>query len=194
MLAENMRPGDCGSRAISLKRVSSPPSTSSEWRPRDTDGTYDMSQVRAAVSSLVPHLRGDSLVIGKSTVSPGTAAGLQSVSRHVPAGPGPSRGRVEPGVPAGGLRGADTLRPDPSWRARAAARPQRSSVTSTGRTAISASDDRHRPDHGGAGQGGGECVSRHKDLVHQRDGGHLRGDRRRCLGPCSFARPGSADR
>src|ERR1035438_8690358 len=46
--------------------------------PGRLDGSYDLSQLHAAVSSLVPHLRGDCLIIGKSTVPPGTAAKLQA--------------------------------------------------------------------------------------------------------------------
>jgi UDPglucose 6-dehydrogenase len=87
--------------------------------PGHPDGSYDMSQLRAAVSSLVPRLRGDALIIGKSTVSPGTAAGLQlmidDMLRPGP-GPGPGPGRVEvawnPEFLREGHAVADTLRPD----------------------------------------------------------------------------------
>jgi UDPglucose 6-dehydrogenase len=41
------------------------------------DGSYDLSQLHAVISSLVPHVRGQALIIGKSTVAPGTAAALQ---------------------------------------------------------------------------------------------------------------------
>lgn len=47
--------------------------------PEHEDGSYNLMQLHAAVSSLVPHLRGDHLIIGKSTVPPGTAANLQSM-------------------------------------------------------------------------------------------------------------------
>jgi UDPglucose 6-dehydrogenase len=43
------------------------------------DGSYDLSQLYAAISALVPHLPGKALIIGKSTVPPGTAARLQSL-------------------------------------------------------------------------------------------------------------------
>lgn len=46
--------------------------------PGGEDGSYDLSQLHAVVSSLVPHLNGDCLIIGKSTVAPGTAAKLQA--------------------------------------------------------------------------------------------------------------------
>jgi UDPglucose 6-dehydrogenase len=42
------------------------------------DGSYDLSQLRAALLALAPHLGGDALVIGKSTVPPGTAVGMQA--------------------------------------------------------------------------------------------------------------------
>ena len=45
--------------------------------PGRQDGSYDLSQVYAAVSSLAPHLRGRSTIVGKSTVPPGTAAALK---------------------------------------------------------------------------------------------------------------------
>ena len=81
--------------------------------PGHPDGSYDMSQLRAAVSSLVPHLRGDGLIIGKSTVSPGTAAALQSLIDDLLQ---PGQGRVEvawnPEFLREGCAVADTLRPD----------------------------------------------------------------------------------
>jgi UDPglucose 6-dehydrogenase len=81
--------------------------------PGHPDGSYDMSQLRAAVSSLVPHLRGDSLIIGKSTVTPGTAASLQALADGLLR---PGQGRVEvawnPEFLREGCAVADTLRPD----------------------------------------------------------------------------------
>jgi UDPglucose 6-dehydrogenase len=81
--------------------------------PGHPDGSYDISQLRAAVSSLVPHLHGDCLIIGKSTVSPGTAAGLQSMIDDMLR---PGQGRVEvawnPEFLREGCAVADTLRPD----------------------------------------------------------------------------------
>jgi UDPglucose 6-dehydrogenase len=81
--------------------------------PGHPDGSYDMSQLRAAVSSLVPHLCGDALIIGKSTVSPGTASALQSmIDDMIRRG----QGRVEvawnPEFLREGCAVADTLRPD----------------------------------------------------------------------------------
>lgn len=77
------------------------------------DGSYDLSQLYAAVSALVPHLPGDALIIGKSTVPPGTAVGLQStVDSMLRRG----QGRVEvvwnPEFLREGRAVIDTLRPD----------------------------------------------------------------------------------
>jgi UDPglucose 6-dehydrogenase len=47
--------------------------------PVQPDGSYDLSQFSAAVRALVPHLHGDHLIIGKSTVPPGTATRLQTM-------------------------------------------------------------------------------------------------------------------
>ena len=81
--------------------------------PGNQDGSYDMSQLRSAVSSLLPYLRGETLIIGKSTVSPGTAADLQSMIDDML---GPGRARVEvawnPEFLREGCAVADTLRPD----------------------------------------------------------------------------------
>ena len=44
------------------------------------DGTYDLSQVNSAVTSLARQLNGPSLIIGKSTVPPGTAASLLAIA------------------------------------------------------------------------------------------------------------------
>ncbi|MGO4258332.1 UDP-glucose dehydrogenase family protein [Marmoricola sp. RAF53] len=46
--------------------------------PQGADGSADLSQVIGAVEALVPLLRLDSLVVGKSTVPVGTAAALRS--------------------------------------------------------------------------------------------------------------------
>jgi UDPglucose 6-dehydrogenase len=80
--------------------------------PGGEDGSYDLSRLRAAVSSLIPYLRGDHLIIGKCTVAPGTAAQLQSmIDDRLGAG----RGRVEivwnPEFLREGCAVEDTLRP-----------------------------------------------------------------------------------
>ncbi len=81
--------------------------------PGHPDGTYDMSQLRAVMSSLVPHLAGDCLIIGKSTVTPGTAASLQEMADGLLR---PGQGRIEvawnPEFLREGCAVEDTLRPD----------------------------------------------------------------------------------
>jgi UDPglucose 6-dehydrogenase len=73
---------------------------------------YDLSQVRGAVATLAPHLAGPALVIGKSTVPPGTTASLACELRtNAPAGDA-----VEvawnPEFLREGHAVSDTLRPD----------------------------------------------------------------------------------
>jgi UDPglucose 6-dehydrogenase len=78
------------------------------------DGSYDLSRLHGALAALVPHVRGEALIIGKSTVPPGTAAELQAMAddlRH----PGPEAS-IEIAWNPEFLREAcavqDTLRPD----------------------------------------------------------------------------------
>jgi UDPglucose 6-dehydrogenase len=81
--------------------------------PGREDGSYDLSQLNAAVFSLIPHLRGDHLIIGRCTVAPGTAADLQSMIEERLRG---SHGRVQvvwnPEFLREGCAVEDTLRPD----------------------------------------------------------------------------------
>ena len=77
----------------------------------DADG-YDLSQVFGSVAALAPHLTGPALIIGKSTVPPGTTSRLiLEVETTAPAG-----GSVEvawnPEFLREGHAVADTLRPD----------------------------------------------------------------------------------
>jgi UDPglucose 6-dehydrogenase len=46
--------------------------------PGQPDGSYDLSQIRTAIASLAQHLPERALIVGKSTVPPGTAASLQA--------------------------------------------------------------------------------------------------------------------
>jgi len=82
--------------------------------PGQPDGRYDLAQLHGALSALVPLLRGDALIIGKSTVPPGTAAALQAMADDLRA-PGQA-GCVEIAWNPEFLREscalADTLRPD----------------------------------------------------------------------------------
>ena len=82
--------------------------------PGRPDGSYDLSQLHGVLSALVPQLRGEALIIGKSTVPPGTAAALQAMADDLLA-PG-QEGCVEIAWNPEFLREscalADTLRPD----------------------------------------------------------------------------------
>ncbi|MEU7202881.1 UDP-glucose/GDP-mannose dehydrogenase family protein [Streptomyces sp. NPDC045470] len=81
--------------------------------PIDADGRgYDMGQVFGAARALAPHLTRPTVIIGKSTVTPGTTAKLADLlARHAPAGRD-----VEvvwnPEFLREGHAVADTLRPD----------------------------------------------------------------------------------
>jgi UDPglucose 6-dehydrogenase len=60
------------------------------------DGRYDLSLVNAAVTALARHLSGPALIVGKSTVSPGTAASLRMIASDAsPTGP-----QRSPGIPS----------------------------------------------------------------------------------------------
>lgn len=82
--------------------------------PGKPDGSYDLSQLHSAMSSLVPHLRTRSLIVGKSTVSPGTAVALQDMAGDLAR----QHGAIEPEVAWNpeflreGCAVQDTLRPD----------------------------------------------------------------------------------
>ena len=81
MLKDNIKAGrlrftTCSAAAAAFARVH----FISVATPGQPDGAYDLSQLRGAVSALVPHVRGEALIIGKSTVPPGTAAGLQALA------------------------------------------------------------------------------------------------------------------
>ena len=81
--------------------------------PGGADGSYDLSQVHAAVSALIPQLHGESLLIGKSTVPPGTAAALQEMADAQSASTGGSLEVVwNPEFLREGCAVEDTLRPD----------------------------------------------------------------------------------
>lgn len=81
--------------------------------PGQENGSYDLSQLYAAVRALVPHLRGEHLIIGKSTVPPGTAAQLQALVHQLLA---PGQAHVEvvwnPEFLREGYAVQDTLKPD----------------------------------------------------------------------------------
>ena len=75
------------------------------------DGAYDLSQITAAVACLARELRGPSLIVGKSTVPPGTAASLLAIA----AGTSPAADvdvAWNPEFLREGRAIQDTLRPD----------------------------------------------------------------------------------
>ena len=77
--------------------------------PGHSDGSYDLSQVRHAALFLAEHLAGPALIIGKSTVPPGTAAMLQRLlADHAPA----AEVAWNPEFLREGHAVKDTLRPD----------------------------------------------------------------------------------
>ena len=46
-------------------------------------GTYDLSQIRMAVAELAQHITGPTVIIGKSTVPPGTTASLAAIAAGI---------------------------------------------------------------------------------------------------------------
>ncbi len=46
-------------------------------------GTYDLSQLRMAVAELAQHITGSAVIIGKSTVPPGTTASLGAIAAEI---------------------------------------------------------------------------------------------------------------
>jgi UDPglucose 6-dehydrogenase len=46
-------------------------------------GTYDLSQLRTAVAELALHVTGPAVIIGKSTVPPGTTASLGAIAAEI---------------------------------------------------------------------------------------------------------------
>jgi UDPglucose 6-dehydrogenase len=46
-------------------------------------GTYDLSQLRMAVADLAQHITGPAVIIGKSTVPPGTTASLAAIAAEI---------------------------------------------------------------------------------------------------------------
>jgi UDPglucose 6-dehydrogenase len=78
--------------------------------PATPAGSYDLSQVGAAIRSLAPHV-GPSLIIGKSTVPPGTAGSLRlALAQIAPAAAADIAWNPE--FLREGCAVADTLRPD----------------------------------------------------------------------------------
>ncbi len=80
--------------------------------PEGPAGDADLSYLHAAVDSLAPHLRAPCLIVGKSTVPPGTARELMDKARSIsPAGDAIDLG-WNPEFLREGFAIADSLRPD----------------------------------------------------------------------------------
>ncbi|HTR92979.1 MAG TPA: UDP-glucose/GDP-mannose dehydrogenase family protein [Trebonia sp.] len=82
--------------------------------PGRADGSYDLSQVYSALSSLVVHLSSGALIVGKSTVPPGTAAALQKLAGQLAREHGATEPEVawNPEFLREGCAVRDTLEPD----------------------------------------------------------------------------------
>ena len=156
-------------------------SSASARRSARTRAGADLRYVEGVIRDLAPYLRRRCLVVGKSTVPVGTAARLtQLLQDNAPAGHG-RRAGVEPGVPARGLRRRGHPAARTAWSSASARRGPRGSSrrrfapAARGRRTPSSPPTCHRR----AGQGRGQLVPGHQDLLHQRDGRGLRGDGRR---------------
>ena len=140
----------------------------------------DLRYVDGVVDGLAPHLDRPTLVVGKSTVPVGTAARLQrGWPTLAPAGEAVELA-WNPEFLREGFAVEDTLKPDrlvfgTASRARRGAAARGLRQRDRGRRAV----PRHRLRHRRAGQGLGQRLPGHQDLVHQRDGRALRGHRGR---------------
>ena len=160
------------------------------------ENAADLTYVRSAVDSILPLLKPGDVVVGKSTVPVGTA---ESVADRIEEREPGRRAGLEPGVPPRGPRGRghDAPRPAglrlPRRRGRHAGggRPRRGVRRRAGRRHP---QDRDRPGHRPAGEGGRQLVPGHQDLLHQRDGRAVRGHRRRRDPAGRRDRPRRADR
>nr|BFE69593.1 hypothetical protein GCM10020092_028940 [Actinoplanes digitatis] len=144
----------------------------------------DLSHVESAVTGLAAHLRRKALIVGKSTVPVGTAEWVERlVDKHADAALG-----VEvawsPEFLQEGFAVQDVLRPSrvvvgvrSDWAERHAVRRARRHLRPGRHRGPRGARRGDRLRHRRAGQGGGERVPGHQDLVHQRDGGGLRGRR-----------------
>lgn len=80
--------------------------------PSGTDGAYDLSQLTAAVHELAPHLDRPCLLVGKSTVTPGTASEIQDLARKLAPAADAVSVAWNPEFLREGTAVADTLTPD----------------------------------------------------------------------------------
>ena len=187
---------DCCARALDTGRLRfttsyaevgrrSATCTSSASARRSSKGEYaaDLRYVDAVVDGARP--APDPAGAGRRQVDrPGRhrgAAGRSWLAELAPAGDGVELA-WNPEFLREGFAVEDTLRPDrlvfgrarPSAAETDAARGLRAAASTPGIPVVG-----HRLRHRRAGQGRGQRLPRHQDLVHQRDGRGVRGDRRR---------------
>ena len=147
-------------------------------------------------TALLPHLAPGDVVVGKSTVPVGTAERLaEQMAEAEPT----ATLAWNPEFLREGHAVKDTCSPDrlvygvpDGDRAASARRP--CSTRSTRAAGRGHPAHRHRLRHRPAGQGRGQLLPGHQDLVHQRDGRALRGDRRRRHAAGRRDRPRRPDR
>ncbi len=80
--------------------------------PSGLDGTYDLTQISAAIERLAPHLQRPCLIVGKSTVSPGTAEVVEAQARKLSPAGDDVQVAWNPEFLREGTAVADTLTPD----------------------------------------------------------------------------------
>jgi hypothetical protein len=80
--------------------------------PSGQDGAYDLTQVTSAVHELAPYLERPCLIVGKSTVSPGTAANLEALAYSIASAGDAVEVAWNPEFLREGTAVADTLTPD----------------------------------------------------------------------------------
>jgi nucleotide sugar dehydrogenase len=161
---------------------------------REGSNAADLRYVFAAVEGLARHLHRPALVVGKSTVPVGTAERLAArLDELVPAGVAVELA-WNPEFLREGFAVEDTLHPDRlvfgvrSADAEARLREVYAPVLADDVPAVVTTS--RRP----SCQGRRQQLPRDEDLVHQRDGGGLRGHRRRRDAAVGGARPRRADR
>ena len=142
----------------------------------------DLSYVNAAFQSLVPHLSDGDLVVGKSTVPVGTARRLAGL---IADGAADATLAWNPEFLREGFAVNDTLTPDRLVYGVISGAEADPATGAAGRGVRDRIGRRYAPArrrlrHRRAGQGRRKLVPGHEDQLHQRDGGALRGHRRRC--------------
>ena len=155
----------------------------------------DLSQVDGAIELLGPHLTRPTVVVGKSTVPVGTAPRLAArLAELAPAGAGAEL-VWNPEFLREGFAVEDTLRPNRLVIGGASGARGEGAARGVRRRAEPRRPARgHRLRHRRAGQGLGQRLPGHQDLLHQRGRRDVRGDRRGRRRPRRRARSRRPDR